>query len=107
MDLMLVIVLAGGLGVWQHSRDLAWLWRLLRRGPLSTAIPRVSAGGLETGWRCQDCGSLRGECSDRVKAPSAKRCPIRLDADAYPRLLGKAMERDGWRCQYCGSISGL
>ena len=28
---------------------LAWLWCLLRRGPLSAAIPRVSAGGLETG----------------------------------------------------------
>jgi len=25
----------------------AWLWRLLRRGPLPTAIPRVSAGGLK------------------------------------------------------------
>ena len=29
---------------------LAWLWRLLRRGPLSTAIPRMT-GGLKTGNR--------------------------------------------------------
>ena len=26
---------------------LPWMRRLLRRGPLSTAIPRVSAGGLK------------------------------------------------------------
>ena len=35
---------------------LAWLWRLLRRGPLTTAIPRMSAGGLETGNRCPGLG---------------------------------------------------
>ena len=42
-----------------------------------------------------------------MKASSAKRRPIRLDADAYRRLHQEILERDSWRCQSCGSLQGL
>ena len=42
-----------------------------------------------------------------MRASSAKRRRIRLDADAYRRLHEEILERDGWRCQACGSLRGL
>ena len=42
-----------------------------------------------------------------MRASSAKRRRVRLDADAYRRLHQEILERDGWRCQLCGSMAGV
>ena len=42
-----------------------------------------------------------------MRAYSAKRPRIRLDADGYRRLHQEILERDGWHCQACGSLRGL
>jgi len=77
----------------------AWLWRLLRRGPLPTAIPRVSAGGLkpeivarvwETRPGCCRAIVVKDSCQGQPgparscsasKHPRSLPCPATLIAD--------------------------